>query len=138
MATILIVDDEKPVREFLVSAFEQEGHQVLEASHGRHALNLIASGSTRPDLVISDVMMPLLNGVELCHFLKADPATAHIPIVLMSAAHPRASTGAGADALISKPFDLDTLDALVQGLLPAQSQDGAAGGSKIEQCPPTG
>ena len=62
MATILVVDDEKPVREFLVAAFEQEGHQVLEAWHGRHALAIIHDSSTPPDLVISDVMMPLVGG----------------------------------------------------------------------------
>jgi CheY-like chemotaxis protein len=117
MATILIVDDEKPVREFLVMAFEQGGHRVIEASHGRNALNLIASNSERPDLVISDVMMPLVGGVELCRILKSDPQTAGIPVVLMSAANPRASNGAGADAIIGKPFDLDALDVLVHRLL---------------------
>jgi CheY-like chemotaxis protein len=122
MATILIVDDEKPVREFLVAAFEQEGHQVLQAWHGRQALALISSGSPRPDLVLSDVMMPLVGGVELCGLLKADPATASIPVVLMSAGHPRASASAGADAIINKPFDLDLLDALVQRLLAAHGR----------------
>jgi len=117
MATILIVDDERPVRQFLVAAFEQEGHQVLEASHGRHALNILAGVSPHPDIVIADVMMPLLGGIELCNVLKADPATAHIPVVLMSAAHPRASSNSEADAIIGKPFDLDTLDRLVQRLL---------------------
>ena len=117
MATILIVDDEKPVRQFLVTAFQQEGHQVLEAAHGRQALNILASTSAHPDVVISDVMMPLIGGVELCGILKSDPATADIPIVLMSAAHPRTSTSSQADAIIGKPFDLDTLDALIQRLL---------------------
>jgi CheY-like chemotaxis protein len=121
MATILIVDDEKPVRQFLVSAFEQEGHRVLEAWHGRHALHIIANSGTRPDLVISDVMMPLVGGVELCRTLKSDPATADIPVVLMSAAPHRTSLSAGADAVIGKPFDLDSLDALVQRLLSARS-----------------
>ena len=119
MATILIVDDEKPVRQFLAAAFEQDGHQVLEAWHGRHALNVIASHASRLDLVVSDVMMPFMGGVELCKALRADPATAAIPIVLMSAAHLLAATGTGADAIIGKPFDLDALEALVQRLLSA-------------------
>ena len=119
MATILIVDDEKPVRQFLVAAFEQEGHQVLEVSHGRDALRVVANVSARPDRVISDVMLPLAGGVELCRTLTADPSTADIPVVLMSAADPRA--GAGADAIIGKPFDLDTLEALVHRLLSARS-----------------
>ncbi|MBV8716276.1 MAG: response regulator [Chloroflexi bacterium] len=117
MPIILVVDDEKPVRRFLVAALEQEGYEVIEAGHGAHALNLINSGSKRPDLVISDVMMPLVGGVELCKILKSNPSTANIPIVLMSAAHARASTGAGADAIIGKPFDLDALEALVRRLL---------------------
>jgi len=117
MATILIVDDEKPMRQFLVAAFEQEGHQVLEAAHGRQALNMLADTAAHPDIVISDVMMPLVGGVELCSTLKSDPSTADIPVVLMSAAHPGASTNSGADAIIGKPFDLETLDDLVQRLL---------------------
>lgn len=117
MATILVVDDEKPVRQFLVAAFEQEGHQVLEAYHGRHALNVLASSSIQPDLVLSDIMMPIVGGLELCSLLKADPATADIPVVLMSAAHSRASVISRADAVIAKPFDLDALDALIERLL---------------------
>lgn len=116
MATILIVEDEKPVRRFLATAFEAEGHRVLEAWHGRHALSVIA-GQPRPDLVLSDVMMPLMGGVELCKMLREDPATADIPIVLMSAAYQATGINAGADAVIAKPFDLDALDALVRRLL---------------------
>ena len=125
MATILIVDDEKPVRQFLVAAFEAEGYHVLEAAHGRDALRVVASNAARPDLVISDVMMPLVGGVELCRTLKADPSTADIPIVLMSAAYPRAAASAGADAIIGKPFDLDALDALVHRLLSARHKGAA-------------
>jgi CheY-like chemotaxis protein len=117
MATILVVDDEKPVRQFLVTAFEQQGHQVLEAYHGRHALNVLATTSPYPDLVLSDIMMPIVGGVELCNILKSDPSTANIPVVLMSAAHSRASMLSRADAVIAKPFDLDTLDALIERLL---------------------
>ena len=65
--------------------------------------------------------MPLVGGLELCRILKAAPATAHIPIVLMSAAHAKTSTCAGADAIIAKPFDLDALSALVERLLSARS-----------------
>ncbi len=120
MATILVVDDERPVREFLAQALEANGHQVFQAFHGRHALSLIARGGPkRPDLVLSDVMMPLVGGVELCQTLKADPATADIGVVLMSAVAPRVVDGAGADGFIRKPFDLDALDALLEGVLAA-------------------
>jgi CheY-like chemotaxis protein len=122
-ATILIVDDERPIREMLALALRGAGHRVVEAVHGRQALDLVAR--ERPDLVVSDVMMPLLGGVELCRRLKADPATAAIPVVLMSAAGAHLGRGAGADAVVAKPFDLDALDALVQRLL----RSGVAGGT---------
>jgi CheY-like chemotaxis protein len=66
------VDDERPVREILAQALEDSGYRVQQAYHGRQALELIAQQP--PDLVLSDVMMPLLGGVELCQTLKAAPA----------------------------------------------------------------
>jgi CheY-like chemotaxis protein len=121
MATILVVDDEKPVRQFLAVSLEQVGHRVLQAYHGRHAMSVIAHGGTnRPDLVISDVMMPLVDGLELCRMLKTDPTTADIPVVLMSAAIRPAATGALADGFLAKPFDLDAMDALIDHLLTAR------------------
>jgi CheY-like chemotaxis protein len=118
MPVILVVDDERPLREFLVQALEDNGHRVLQAFNGRHALNVISSaGDDAPDLIISDVMMPLVGGVELCRALKGNPQTAEIPVVLMSAAAPRATQGAQADAFIAKPFDLDTMEVLIDRVL---------------------
>ncbi len=121
MATILLVDDERPTREFLAQALADEGHHVLQAFHGQDALRLIAAGPDRPDLVLSDVMMPLMGGVELCRALKADPATAGIPVILMSAGAPRATVGSAADGFLAKPFHLDALEALVAHLLGGQA-----------------
>ena len=116
---ILVVDDERPVREMLAQALEDSGYRVLQAFHGRHALELMAQ--QRPDLVIADMMMPLVGGVELCRQLKSGPETASIPIILMSAAETYAGRGTGADALVGKPFDLDALDILVGRLLTARA-----------------
>ena len=113
--TVLVVEDERPVRELLAASLEASGLRVVQAYHGRHALELIAQ--ERPDLVVSDVMMPLVGGVELCQSLKADPVTSAIPIVLMSAAGVAAGQAANADAVVAKPFDLDVMDALVHRLL---------------------
>jgi two-component system, OmpR family, response regulator VicR len=113
--TVLVVEDERPVRELLAMSLEGGGYRVVQAFHGRHAIDLIARD--RPDLVISDVMMPMIGGVELCHTLKSDPATATIPVVLMSAAGLEAGRAAPADAVVAKPFDLDAMDALVHRLL---------------------
>ena len=117
VATILLVDDERPLREVLAQALEWSGYRVVQAYHGGHALQLI--DRDRPDLVISDVMMPLIGGVELCSRLKSNPATASIPFVLMSAASAHVAKSANADAFVQKPFDLDAMDALVHRLLAA-------------------
>jgi two-component system, OmpR family, phosphate regulon response regulator PhoB len=117
VSTILVVDDEKPLREMLAAALEEAGYRVFQAFHGRGALDVIAA--ERPDLVVSDIMMPLMNGVELCRTLKGNGATAQIPVILMSAAGKSAAEGAGADAYSDKPFDLDVLEALVRHWLTA-------------------
>ena len=115
--TVLVVEDERPVRELLAASLEASGLRVLQAFHGRHALEVVAR--ERPDLIVSDVMMPLVGGVELCQSLKANPETADIPIVLMSAAGVAAGAAASANAVVAKPFDLDVMDALVHRLLAA-------------------
>lgn len=115
MATILIVDDERPLRDLLAAIFSSSGYRVVEAGDGRRALELAAA--EHPDAVISDVMMPLMNGVELCRRLKADQRTRDVPVVLMSAVDESRTKGAGADAFVAKPFDIDDLERLVGKLL---------------------
>jgi CheY-like chemotaxis protein len=123
MATILVVEDERPLREFLAQALQDNGHQVLQAFHGQNALSVIdGARPVRPDMVLSDVMMPLMGGVELCQRVKADPDTATIPVILMSSAPARHAAGSGADAFIAKPFDLDVLDALIAQVLAAHAK----------------
>lgn len=119
MATILIVDDEQPVRDFLAVLLGDAGHRTLLAIHGRQALTLVEK--ERPDLVIADVMMPVLNGAELCRQLKTRGDTQGIPVILMSAAGPQVADGAGADAFLDKPFDLDDMEALVRHWLPPKA-----------------
>jgi len=115
VATILVVEDEKPLRDFLVFFLEGAGHRVLQAISGQHALLLVAE--ERPDLVLSDIMMPLLSGVELCRQLKAAQDTRAIPVILMSAVGwggEPAFEDTGANAYLDKPFSLDALEALVR------------------------
>ena len=119
MATILIVDDERPVRDFLAMVMKDAGHHPIQAIHGGQALLLI--GEIRPDLVISDSMMPVLDGMQLCRQLKAAEGTKAIPVILMSSASLlREAELAGADAFVAKPFNLDEMEALVKRLLPPQ------------------
>jgi CheY-like chemotaxis protein len=122
MASILIVDDEQPMRELLIAIFEDAGHHALPAINGRHALEVLEQ--ERPDLVLSDVMMPVLNGLNLCRRLKAEPSTASIPVILMSAAGHEVADGSAADAYLDKPFELDELEALVRRWLPPATRLG--------------
>lgn len=113
MAIVLVVDDEEPILSIVAEVVEEMGHQVLRAMNGREALDLVRA--TPPDLVLSDVMMPFLNGVELCRTLKSDGATAHIAVVLMSAVAVDRGQSAGADGFVHKPFSLDEIEAAVSG-----------------------
>ena len=101
MAEILIVDDEPDVRFVLKIAFEAFGHRVVEAHHGVAALERVKD--SRPELVVTDVMMPVLDGLELIRRLRSDPdpETGAIPILVLSS---RATAASGADAALSKPF----------------------------------
>ena len=117
MPTILIVDDERPLRDLLVAVFSGSGYRVVEAGDGRRALELAAAEHL--DAVISDVMMPLMNGLELCRRLKGDENTRDVRVVLMSAVEQVGSEAAGADAFVSKPFDIDEVERLVGRLLTA-------------------
>lgn len=109
---ILVVDDEEPIRAFLTLVLEDAGYTVRTAIHGAQALELIAEGA--PQLVISDVMMPVLDGIELCRRLKAANG---IPVILMSAAGMDVLDGAPADALLPKPFDIVEMESLIASLI---------------------
>lgn len=124
MATVLIVDDELPLRSLLATVVRDAGHTVLLASNGRQALELV--GEQRPDLVLSDVMMPLLNGAALCRAIKLAADTASIPVILMSAVDDPLWHGAGAAAFLAKPFDIDDLETLLERWLPDNESNPAA------------
>jgi two-component system chemotaxis response regulator CheY len=99
VATILIVDDEPDMRFLLKLVFEAAGHRIVQAGHGAVALEHVQE--SRPDLIVTDVMMPILDGLGLIERLRSDPATDTIPILVLSS-HSRAVPGA--DAALAKPF----------------------------------
>ncbi len=108
MARILVIDDEPAIVDILRSILEEEGYKVITASNGRQGLELIAAGS--PDVVVCDIMMPLLDGRALCRALEKDPKLSEVPVVLMSAVQDLVrKTDCKFAAYIQKPFDLDTV-----------------------------
>lgn len=110
MATILVVDDEEPVVNLLTDVLEDQGHTVVFAYNGRAALKIAREHT--PDLVISDIMMPFVDGIQLCKTIRAEQETHDVPVILMSAAQPPNLEECGANAFVSKPFAIDRIDDL--------------------------
>lgn len=117
MSTILVVEDEYAVAELLRDTLADEGYTVLVSADGRDALDTL--DSQRVDLILSDVMMPRLDGRGLTRALRADPRHRATPIILMSAGPGTGldPTRDGFDAFISKPFNLYELLTIVDELL---------------------
>ena len=115
---ILLVDDNEEIIEFLTTELGEKYH-VLKAYNGREALDVLAAETVQ--LVISDVMMPVMDGFELCRFIKTDLHNSHIPIILLTAKNtlPSKIEGLelGADAYIDKPFSPEHLQVQIANLL---------------------
>lgn len=109
---VLVVDDESSVRFLLRMLLESEGFDVIEAKHGAEAL--VRVNEISPQLVVTDLMMPVMDGRELIDRLRSDDATAAIPILALSA-RPDPCV-AGADVALEKPFDIDALLDAAQAL----------------------
>jgi len=116
---ILVVDDEPDQRFLLRRVFERAGHQVVEAGDGAAALD--SARESPPDLVVTDLMMPVMDGVELIRRLRSEPATAAVPILSVSGDW---HLGGAADAVVPKPYDWHELIEVADGLL---KKEGGAG-----------
>jgi DNA-binding response OmpR family regulator len=106
-ATLLVVDDEPEINKLVARIFEKKGYRVLTAGDGAEALRMV--GADRPDLIMLDLNLPKVDGWEVCRRLKSDPATAKIPIIMLTAAHANVDDaqigiGLGADEYVAKPF----------------------------------
>lgn len=124
MKRILAVDDEPDILELLVEILRSEGYEMLAASDGMAALNLL--GRTGADLVITDTMMPHLDGVALIRSMRERPDLRDVPVIMMSAAGRPALDGLDVSTFLHKPFDLSALlDAVAQAVDCTPSQDGA-------------
>jgi len=103
---ILVVDDEANIRNLLSYNLKLDGHQVILAENGVEALKKIKE---KPDLVLLDVMMPEMDGLETCSKLKGNPDTRHIPVFMLTAKSQMADIEEafrlGADDYLTKPFD---------------------------------
>src|SRR5581483_1612373 len=124
MSVILVVDDDSATRLLVRSILEIAGHEVIEAPHGSAALDLI-SAQRLPDVVVTDLTMPVLDGKELIAQLRSGPVTATIPIVVVSGnlAEARTLKANGlVEAVISKPFVSANLAHCIQAVASEQSR----------------
>lgn len=114
----MVVDDDADTRFVLRLILEKDGHAVVEAEHGEAALAHL--GLNRPDIVMTDLMMPVLGGEALIARLRSEPSTASIPIVVVSGNQTAARAlhaSALVEAVVIKPFDATELAACVQALV---------------------
>ena len=123
---VLIVDDEKQLRLLVSATLGSEDYEILEASRGTEAFTL--ARAKRPALIILDVRIPDLNGVEVCQLIRADPELRETPIIMVTSAgtesERRAGLEAGANRYLTKPFSPTQLLDAVEQLL-RQRQDDA-------------
>jgi DNA-binding response OmpR family regulator len=119
--TILVVDDETTLRETLVEALETEGFRVVAAADGREALTKFRA--ERPDLVLLDLMLPELSGIEVCRIIRAESG---VPIVMLTAKDSEldkvVGLELGADDYVTKPFSLRELSARIRALFRRSEQ----------------
>jgi len=119
--TILVVEDETTLRETLAEALEAEGFQVVQAADGRAALARFRAD--RPDLVILDLMLPELSGIEVCRIIRAESG---VPIVMLTAKDSEldkvVGLELGADDYVTKPFSLRELSARIRALFRRSEQ----------------
>lgn len=122
---ILAVDDEKHILRLVQINLEKAGYEVSTASNGREAVEAVRAN--RPDLIVMDVMMPEMDGLEALQILKNDDATSSIPVVMLTAKAQDADVfqgwQSGADLYLTKPFNPMELLTFVKRILDAQSEN---------------
>lgn len=114
---VLIIEDEEAIADALALVIEEAGYAVAAASSGPKALEAVQAG-VRPQLIISDFMMPQMDGAALIRAIRDIMGRGTPPIVLMSAAGPRYLRSAEADAYLPKPFTLEAIESLLLRFLP--------------------
>jgi DNA-binding response OmpR family regulator len=124
MTKILIAEDERDIRDLITFTLRFAGYEVIAASNGEEAVTLALQEI--PDLIISDVRMPRMNGYEACEKIKAEETTKHIPVIFLSAKgqETEIQTGmsVGAAEYLLKPFAPDQLTSRIQAVLAQQKK----------------
>ncbi|MEJ7575876.1 MAG: response regulator [Pyrinomonadaceae bacterium] len=114
--TIMIAEDHDDTRFILARLFQMSGHRIIEAANGLEAINL--AERERPDSIIIDLELPLLDGLSATRRIRAHASLRHIPIILISGHdtvfHHKQARAAGCSAFVTKPFEFDELESLIE------------------------
>jgi CheY-like chemotaxis protein len=111
--TILVIEDDKPIREMIKALLEIEGYTVLAAANGKEGIMALQQDA-RPHLILLDMMMPVMNGWDFLDFLKANSEGSKIPVVIVSA-YSETAKSTNPDGIVSKPVQLkELLNAVTQ------------------------
>ncbi len=130
---ILVIEDDPDITEMVEYNLTEEGYETISASDGRAGVEL--AGESRPDLIILDIMLPVMDGFEVCRALKSDRVTVDIPIIILSAKSQETDKvlglELGADDYVTKPFSPRELVARIRAILRRGKQEPVAGTMKI-------
>jgi CheY-like chemotaxis protein len=118
-ARILVVDDDEEIRNTLGAVLQSDGFDVLEARNGLHALQQMLAHPL-PDVILLDMMMPLMSGYEFLDVQQNDPRIRDIPVIAITA-HAKVADVPGVWRLVRKPFDLEDLTAALRQVLDARA-----------------
>jgi CheY-like chemotaxis protein len=121
--SILVVDDELDTAEMLVDMMRLSGYQAFKSSGGRQAIQMVSR--QHPDVVLLDLMMPDVSGLDVLHYMRRDPRLQKIPVIILSArcmpADIQSGLDAGADLFLTKPVSCEDLHSAVEEVLSAGS-----------------
>ncbi|MFL5814731.1 MAG: response regulator [Bdellovibrionia bacterium] len=114
MKNILIIEDDESIRKMIASVLEIEGYSISAAANGKQALETIQNGAL-PDIILLDMMMPVMNGWDFLDFVRANATTSKIPIIVVSA-YAEIAKSVKPNAVVPKPVQLKSLLKAIEGL----------------------
>ena len=118
--SVLVVDDDPNIRRMIVAALRRDGYSFFEAANGKDALDLMRD--EHPNVVVLDLMMPIMSGWDVLRERQQEPELSRIPVIVVSANRDpdvAIAVNAGICAFLPKPFDIGALSALVKSCMPA-------------------
>jgi CheY-like chemotaxis protein len=112
---VLIVEDDADLREMMAQLLSLEGFRSATVANGREALEYLHDGTERPEVILLDLMMPVMDGWEFRRHQQADPILKLVPVIVLSALDASRAADLSAEAFLKKPLDFDRLIELVRG-----------------------